>query len=213
MAILKLFGKEISVSTTSDHETESNNTNQASSSSSDHTYQRRPSDEKNDRASKKRKPESDKGKVRESYPQVPTISLSSEFLRIIGDGVESVFLYRKKLEKTDVEKHQDKLLVTKKENLMDEFLTKEECQTLMMRREGGLTSKIDVVGVDKTGRELEMLISRWGADKVMKIVLNRNWYRMVEANGAKAGHWVDLWGYRRRVDGNNKICVAFNFSS
>ncbi|KAL3650601.1 hypothetical protein CASFOL_007004 [Castilleja foliolosa] len=209
MAILKLFGKQISVATSSDDEVESNNTN-LQASSSDHTPPS--SHNTNNGPSKKRKSRSDKGKVREIYPQPTTVNLPYEFQRIIGDGVPSVFLYRKKLEKTDVDKHQDKLLVTKKEKLMDEFLTNEECQTLMMRREGGATPKIDVVGVDKTGRELEMLISRWGSTdyKVMKIVLNRNWYRMVEANGAKAGHWVDLWGYRRGVD--RKICIAVNFN-
>lgn len=113
-------------------------------------------------------------------------------------GEQPVFLYRKKLEESDVKESQNRVLVTRRERLM-EFLSVEEAAAADGGRRG-----LRIVGVDGGGNVYEKLkVSRWG--KVT--VINSDWGRVVAANHGKRGDVVEIWGYRE----SGRACLAFNF--
>ncbi|KAH6829787.1 hypothetical protein C2S53_010744 [Perilla frutescens var. hirtella] len=116
------------------------------------------------------------------------------------DGNRPTFLYRKRLEESDVRRGHNRLFVTRRERMMG-FLREEEAAAV----DGG-GRRLKIVGVDGGGRVYEELgLTKWESLKVT--VINSDWRKMVEENKAEKGDVVEIWGYRER----EKPCFAFNF--
>ncbi|KAL6566232.1 hypothetical protein OROGR_001847 [Orobanche gracilis] len=123
------------------------------------------------------------------------------------NGNQPVFLYMKKLEESDVRKDQNRLFVNEREKLV-EFLTEEERISAFEKKDEEITKPegIDLIGIDRMGREYKLHLTKWGS--LDKPVFNKEWYKIVDANGAKRGDCVHLWGYRK--DDKFRLVVDFH---
>ncbi|KAL6566234.1 hypothetical protein OROGR_001849 [Orobanche gracilis] len=128
-------------------------------------------------------------------------------VQLIGTSIRPVFLYMKKLEESDVRKDQNRLFVNEREKLV-EFLTEEERISAFEKKDEEITKPegIDLIGIDRMGREYKLHLTKWGS--LDKPVFNKEWYKIVDANGAKRGDCVHLWGYRK--DDKFRLVVDFH---
>ncbi|KAL6570449.1 hypothetical protein OROMI_014963 [Orobanche minor] len=140
-----------------------------------------------------------------SHPE--PITPPPELVQFIGSLIRPVFLYMKKLEESDVRKDQNRLFVNEREKLV-EFLTEEERISAFGKKDEKITKPegIDLIGIDRMGREYKLHLTKWGS--LDKLVFNKEWYKIVDANGAKRGDCVHLWGYRK--DENFRLVVEFH---
>ncbi|KAL3615826.1 hypothetical protein CASFOL_040120 [Castilleja foliolosa] len=164
---------------------------QASSSSSSSTGKKRMREQKDNNHVKKERAK--RSRVDE-YPE--PANPPPELVERIGPTGRPIFLYRKQLVGSDILKDQNRLYFNNTEKLMG-FLTEEEGEQVK-------NGKLGFVGIDRMGREYELSCTRWGR----VTIINKDWSKMIAANGARAEHWVDIWGYRC-VDG--KFRLAFDF--
>ncbi|EYU26807.1 hypothetical protein MIMGU_mgv1a023506mg, partial [Erythranthe guttata] len=119
------------------------------------------------------------------------------------DGSKPVFLYKKKLEVSDVRDRLNRLFISGcKANLMG-FLTEEERTAVDADDRKGL----EFVGIDKNGKFYNLHLVRWSSVKIT--VINKEWMKIIRANDAHEGDSVELWGYRR--NNNNEFCLVLNF--
>ncbi|KAL6505918.1 hypothetical protein OROHE_023297 [Orobanche hederae] len=130
-----------------------------------------------------------------------------ELVQLTGSLIRPVFLYMKKLEDSDVRKDQNRLFVNEREKLAG-FLTEEERISAFGKKDEKITKPegIDLVGIDRMGREYKLHLTKWGS--LDKPVFNKEWYKIVDANGAKRGDCVHLWGYRK--DDKFRLVVEFH---
>ncbi|KAK4421735.1 hypothetical protein Salat_2124100 [Sesamum alatum] len=139
----------------------------------------------------------------EPEPPIPSLEEIPRLLEIIQstNGTNPVFLYRKRLENSDIQPHQNRLFLTRCEKLM-EFLTEEERNAVNGRKEG-----IEVFAVDSHDKQelYKLHLVRWPSLKM--IVINSDWKKIVDNNRPRAGDWVEIWGYRR----NGQLHFAVNF--
>ncbi|KAL3615850.1 hypothetical protein CASFOL_040144 [Castilleja foliolosa] len=119
-----------------------------------------------------------------------------ELVERIGPTGRPIFLYRKQLVGSDILKDQNRLYFNNTEKLMG-FLTEEEGEQVK-------NGKLGFVGIDRMGRVYELSCTRWGR----VTIINKDWSKMVASNGARAEHWVDIWGYRCE---DGKFRLAFDF--
>ncbi|KAI3469778.1 hypothetical protein Pfo_026441 [Paulownia fortunei] len=110
-----------------------------------------------------------------------------------------VFLYRKRLEQSDVRPDQNRLFVTGSEKPM-EFLTKEEMSVVIDTNEG-----LDFFVIDKHVKFYKLHLGKWTSLKM--VILNKEWKKLVLNNNIHKGDYVDLWGYRW----NSQLCLSVNF--
>ncbi|KAL1544595.1 B3 domain-containing protein-like protein [Salvia divinorum] len=130
---------------------------------------------------------------------VPTHGLLLAIESRGGSRQPPVFLFKKKLEKSDIGTHHNRLMVTMREKVM-EFLTKEEAAAV---EDGGL----GIVGVDDIGNVYhELMLKKW-ASLDMMVVNSRDWNKLVSNNKPIKGDVLEVWGYRE----NHKPCFAFYF--
>ncbi|KAL6543940.1 hypothetical protein OROGR_010437 [Orobanche gracilis] len=140
-----------------------------------------------------------------SHPE--PITPQPEVVQLIGPLIRPVFLYMKKLEESDIRKDQNRLFVNEREKLV-EFLTEEERISAFGKKDEKITKPegVDLIGMDRMGREYKVHLTKWGS--LDKLVFNKEWYKIVDANGAKRGDWVHLWGYRK--DDKFRLVVEFH---
>ncbi|KAL6586492.1 hypothetical protein OROMI_001480 [Orobanche minor] len=146
--------------------------------------------------------------VVQSHPE--PITPPPELVQIIGPlmmDLNPVFLYMKKLEEWDVRKDQNRLFVNKREKLL-EFLTEEERISAFGREDHEKPEGIHLIGIDIMGREYKLHLTKWGS--LDKPIFNKEWYKLVDANGAKKGDCVHLWGYRHKDDHKFRLAVEFH---
>ncbi|KAL7120773.1 hypothetical protein ACP275_02G143100 [Erythranthe tilingii] len=119
------------------------------------------------------------------------------------NGSKPVFLYKKKLEVSDVRDRLNRLFISgSKVNLMG-FLTDEERTAVDADDRKGL----EFVGIDKNGEFYNLRLVKWSSIKIT--VINKEWMKIIRANNAHEGDSVELWGYRR--NNNNEFCLVLNF--
>ncbi|KAL7120772.1 hypothetical protein ACP275_02G143000 [Erythranthe tilingii] len=119
------------------------------------------------------------------------------------NGSKPVFLYKKKLEVSDVRDRLNRLFISGcKANLMG-FLTDEERTAVDADDRKGL----EFVGIDKNGEFYNLRLVKWSSVKIT--VINKEWMKIIRANDAHEGDSVELWGYRR--NNNNEFCLVLNF--
>ncbi|KAL0389855.1 UNVERIFIED_CONTAM: hypothetical protein Scaly_0342600 [Sesamum calycinum] len=157
-------------------------------------------------AAEERKGKSVKRKRSADEELEPAIPLLEEIPRLLetiqtSNGTNPVFLYRKRLQHSDVRADQNRLFLTRCEKLM-EFLTEEERNTATGRKEG-----LEIFAVDSHEREssYKLHLAKWPSLTMM--VINSDWKKMVKKSNASAGDWVEIWGYRR----NGQLRFAVNF--
>ncbi|XP_012849605.1 PREDICTED: uncharacterized protein LOC105969398 [Erythranthe guttata] len=117
------------------------------------------------------------------------------------NGSKPVFLYHKKLETSDVWDHLNRLNINTPEILMS-LLRDEERIAVTETRIG-----VQCIGIDKGGRSFNLHLGKWPS--LQMIVINKQWGRIVNANNAVKGDWVEIWGYR--VNGSDELRLAINF--
>ncbi|KAL8062122.1 hypothetical protein ABFX02_02G125400 [Erythranthe guttata] len=117
------------------------------------------------------------------------------------NGSKPVFLYHKKLETSDVSDHLNRLSINTPEILMS-LLRDEERIAVTETRIG-----VQCIGIDKTGRSFNLHLGKWPS--LQMIVINKQWGRIVNANNAVKGDWVEIWGYR--VNGSDELRLVINF--
>ncbi|CAA0807482.1 Unknown protein [Striga hermonthica] len=141
----------------------------------------------------------------EDGPYAP--QLPPELLQKTGPGL--VFLFKKKLEKSDVRENMNRLFVTAKgtEKMKEGFMTEEEKRAIWPDEEG--PAGIEFTGLDKAGREYKLGITIWRS--LGMTAIKTEWFKMVEANEAKAGDWVDVWGCR--IPGQQGFRLVFIFTA
>ncbi|XP_057809180.1 uncharacterized protein LOC131023651 [Salvia miltiorrhiza] len=119
----------------------------------------------------------------------------------LQSGSVPEFLYRKRLEKCDVSRHHNRLLVTGSERLIG-FLREEEAAAVLDG--SGLT----LVGVDGGGNVYDNLaMKKWAS--LNTVVINSGWKEVVAKNNAQKGDVVEIWGYRSTENANS--CLGFQF--
>ncbi|KAL6586415.1 hypothetical protein OROMI_001403 [Orobanche minor] len=186
--------------------------------SSDHTTittitdhcsgKKRTSPNRKQKINNKRRQTSNSKAVVQSHPE--PITPPPELVQIIGPlmmDLNPVFLYMKKLEEWDVRKDQNRLFVNKREKLL-EFLTEEERISAFGREDHEKPEGIHLIGIDIMGREYKLHLTKWGS--LDKPVFNKEWYKLVDANGVKKGDCVHLWGYRHKDDHKFRLAVEFH---
>ncbi|KAL8062143.1 hypothetical protein ABFX02_02G127300 [Erythranthe guttata] len=117
------------------------------------------------------------------------------------NGSKPVFLYHKKLETSDVWDHLNRLNINTPEILMS-LLRDEERIAVTETRIG-----VQCIGIDKGGRSFNLHLGKWPS--LQMIVINKQWGRIVNANNAVKGDWVEIWGYR--VNGSDELRLVINF--
>ncbi|GER43281.1 B3 domain-containing protein [Striga asiatica] len=140
-----------------------------------------------------------------TIPEPHTRLLPPEILNKTGPGL--VFLFKKKLQVSDVTGDQNRLFVTAGmiERMKEEFMTEDERWAVWDR--AGLGIKLS--GVDNRGNEYKLGLATWWS--LGMTVIKSGWNRMVKGNEVKAGDWVDVWGCRS--PGREGFRLAFNFSA
>ncbi|KAL6568835.1 hypothetical protein OROHE_003576 [Orobanche hederae] len=140
-----------------------------------------------------------------SHPE--PITPPPEVVQLIGSLIRPVFLYMKKLEESDVRKDQNRLFINEREKLV-EFLTEEERISAFGKKDEKIRKPegVGLIGIDRMGREYKLQLIKWGS--LDKLVFNKEWYKIVDANGAKRGDCVHLWGYRK--DDKFRLVVQFH---
>ncbi|XP_047979287.1 B3 domain-containing protein At2g31720-like [Salvia hispanica] len=131
---------------------------------------------------------------------VPTVGLLRGIESRGGIG-KPVLLFKKKLEKSDVGAHHNRLMVTRRERVM-EFLTEEEAAAV--ESGGGL----GFVGVDDIGNVYHELVLKKWASMDMVVVNSVGWKKVVSNNKGIKGDVLEIWGFRDR---NHRPCFAFYF--
>ncbi|KAL6494260.1 hypothetical protein OROGR_031060 [Orobanche gracilis] len=162
----------------------------------------------NNNNNKRRRTSSNKALQVQSHPE--PITPPSELVQMIEPFMISrhpVFLYMKKLEEWDVRQDQNRLFVNKREKLV-EFLTEKERISAFGRKDHEKPEGIHLIGIDRMGKEYKLHLTKWGS--LDKPVFNKEWYKLVDANGAKRGDCVHLWGYRRKDDNKFRLAVEFH---
>ncbi|KAL6575951.1 hypothetical protein OROHE_000422 [Orobanche hederae] len=169
--------------------------------SSDHTTittinthcsgKKRTSPNRKQKINNKRRQTSNSKAVVQSHPEPITPPL--ELVQIIGNGMYV--------------KDQNRLFVNKREKLL-EFLTEEERIRAFGREDHEKPEGIHLIGIDIMGREYKLHLTKWGS--LDKPVFNKEWYKLVDANGAKKGDCVHLWGYRHKDDHKFHLAVEFH---
>ncbi|KAL7120666.1 hypothetical protein ACP275_02G135600 [Erythranthe tilingii] len=117
------------------------------------------------------------------------------------NGSKPVFLYHKKLEASDVSDHLNRLSINTPEILMS-LLRDEERIAVTETRKG-----VQCMGIDKRGRSFNLHLGKWPS--LQMIVINKQWGRIVNANKAVKGDWVEIWGYR--VNASDELRLVINF--
>ncbi|KAL7120665.1 hypothetical protein ACP275_02G135500 [Erythranthe tilingii] len=117
------------------------------------------------------------------------------------NGSKPVFLYHKKLEASDVWDHLNRLSINTPEILMS-LLRDEERIAVTETRKG-----VKCMGIDKSGRSFNLHLGKWPS--LQMIVINKQWGRIVNANNAVKGDWVEIWGYR--VNASDELRLVINF--
>ncbi|GER36931.1 hypothetical protein STAS_13306 [Striga asiatica] len=138
-------------------------------------------------------------------PHAPCVP--PEVLQKTGPGL--VFLFKKKMENSDVRENMNRLFVTAKgtAKMKEEFMTEEEKRAIWPDEEG--PAGIEFTGLDKAGKEYKLGITLWRSLRMTAI--KTEWFKMVVANEAKSGDWVDVWGCRRQ--GQEGFRLVFIFSA
>ncbi|CAA0807483.1 Unknown protein [Striga hermonthica] len=128
--------------------------------------------------------------------------------RISPNGLAR-FAREKKLEKSDVRENMNRLFVTAKgtKKMKEGFMTEEEKRAIWPDEEG--PAGIEFTGLDKAGREHKLGITIWRS--LGMTAIKTEWVKMVEANEAKAGDWVDVWGCR--TPGQQGFRLVFIFTA
>ncbi|GFQ08683.1 putative B3 domain-containing protein at5g35780 [Phtheirospermum japonicum] len=137
----------------------------------------------------------------DEYPE--PINPPPELAQRIGPTARPVFVYRKQLVEWDTQKGQNRLFINDRKKLMD-FLTEEERRAVEDDKKPG----IDLVGIDSMGREYKLHSNKWESLNIA--VLNKEWHKIVVANGAKKGDWLHLWAFRRG-DADDQLCLYVDF--
>ncbi|KAI3450860.1 hypothetical protein Pfo_007525 [Paulownia fortunei] len=160
--------------------------------------QKNVSDEKKGISVKRRR--NNGGDDQKSEP-IPSLEEIPGILQTIEshNGTRPVFLYRKRLEESDVRPDQNRLFVTRSEKLM-EFLTEDERNVVINTNEG-----LDFFAIDQQGKFYKLHLGKWTSLKML--ILNKEWKKLVLDNNMHKGDCVDIWGYRR----NDQLCLAVNF--
>ncbi|KAL0461830.1 UNVERIFIED_CONTAM: hypothetical protein Slati_0070600 [Sesamum latifolium] len=119
-----------------------------------------------------------------AIPLLEDINIPGRLLETIqlSNGTNPVFLYRKRLQHSDVRAHQNRLFLTRCEKLM-KFLTEEERNTVYGRKQG-----LEVFAVDSHGRDFyfyKLHLAKWPSLRMM--VINSDWKKMVKRNNASTG--------------------------
>ncbi|KAL7105847.1 hypothetical protein ACP275_07G071500 [Erythranthe tilingii] len=105
-----------------------------------------------------------------------------------------VFLYRKKLEVSDIRSDQNRLMVNGEDKLL-EFLTEEERKAVLIPRDQETKPRgFELTGVDQNGKLYKLCYILWGS--LNKTAINKQWNKLVSEHNAKKGDTVEIWGYR-----------------
>ncbi|GER33389.1 B3 domain-containing protein At1g20600 [Striga asiatica] len=133
----------------------------------------------------------------------PHAQLSREFLMKIGPN--PVFLFKKRLQASDVKGDQNRLFVKGegRKKIEEGFLTEEERRRVW-------DTGIELYGVVESGEEYKLQLKKWWS--LGLTVIKSGWCQMVNDNGVEAGDWVDVWG-RRSPGGGGSFRLAFNFTA
>ncbi|PIN00314.1 hypothetical protein CDL12_27186 [Handroanthus impetiginosus] len=132
---------------------------------------------------------------------IPTIEQLPQLLQVIEsqNGSQPIFLYRKKLQESDIRKDQNRLFLTKSEELM-KFLTDEERNSVYNTKEG-----LELCAVDPEANSYSLNLAQWGS--LHMLVLKSQWIKLVQKNNVETGFWAEMWGYR--CDGKVRLAVNF----
>ncbi|KAL7120586.1 hypothetical protein ACP275_02G131000 [Erythranthe tilingii] len=111
-----------------------------------------------------------------------------------------VFLYRKKLEESDVNSGLNRLMVNREEKML-EFLTEEERKDVLTPRDQEAKPRgFELTGVDQNGNLYKLCYKLWAS--LNKTAINKQWNKLISQHNAKKGDWVEIWGYRV-INNNN----------
>ncbi|KAH6813718.1 hypothetical protein C2S51_022736 [Perilla frutescens var. frutescens] len=130
---------------------------------------------------------------------VPSIEEFPQVLKAIDQeegckGSKPVFLYRKKLEDSDVRGDQNRLFLTKREKLF-EFLNAAEVAAVDETTEGVK----NIMGVDQQGKTYDKLWLKLWPSLNMTVINGADWNKLVAANNAHKGDFVLIWGFRHNA--------------
>ncbi|EYU27065.1 hypothetical protein MIMGU_mgv1a008472mg [Erythranthe guttata] len=105
-----------------------------------------------------------------------------------------VFLYRKKLEESDVNPGLNRLMVNREEKML-EFLTEEERKDVLTPRDQKEKPRgLELTGLDQNGKLYKLCYKLWAS--LNKTAINKQWNKLIAQHNAKKGDWVEVWGYR-----------------
>ncbi|KAL8062046.1 hypothetical protein ABFX02_02G121600 [Erythranthe guttata] len=105
-----------------------------------------------------------------------------------------VFLYRKKLEESDVNPGLNRLMVNREEKML-EFLTEEERKDVLTPRDQEEKPRgLELTGLDQNGKLYKLCYKLWAS--LNKTAINKQWNKLIAQHNAKKGDWVEVWGYR-----------------
>ncbi|KAH6766620.1 hypothetical protein C2S52_017603 [Perilla frutescens var. hirtella] len=140
---------------------------------------------------------------------VPSIEEFPQVLKVIDQeegckGSKPVFLYRKKLEDSDVRGDQNRLFLTKREKLF-EFLNAAEVAAVDETTEGVK----NIMGVDQQGKTYDKLWLKLWPSLNMTVINGGDWNKLVAANNAEKGDFVLIWGFRHN---HGKLGFAIIFT-
>ncbi|KAL8048507.1 hypothetical protein ABFX02_07G071400 [Erythranthe guttata] len=117
-----------------------------------------------------------------------------------------VFLYRKKLEVSDIRSDLNRLMVNREDKLL-EFLTEEEREAVLIPRDQETKPRgLKLTGVDQNGKLYKLCYILW--ESLNKTAINKQWNKLVSEHNAKKGDTVEIWGYRLNNNENEPRFVV-----
>ncbi|KAL8048505.1 hypothetical protein ABFX02_07G071200 [Erythranthe guttata] len=117
-----------------------------------------------------------------------------------------VFLYRKKLEVSDIRSDLNRLMVNREDELL-EFLTEEEREAVLIPPDQETKPRgLKLTGVDQNGKLYKLCYILW--ESLNKTAINKQWNKLVSEHNAKKGDTVEIWGYRLNNNENEPRFVV-----
>jgi len=150
----------------------------------------RSSDEGSMADAAKRRVKSKTTKKRENLSPILPIEVEIKIKELNGTDIR--YIMCKKLFASDLSEHQNRLLISLKEDKVH-ILTKTEKGTLRKKDENDKLVGLEVIVLDPSFREFTMSLRKWG-ESVYSLV--QDWKHVMSHNSFEIGQELNIWSFR-----------------
>lgn len=143
------------------------------------------------KSTKKMEPKKQDKEKLSSPPPILPIDVEIKIKELNGTDIKHIMC--KKLFASDLRDDQNRLLMSLKEDIADDFLIDTEKETLGTKDEEDKLVGIEVIVLDPSFREFTMSLRKWGKSLYSLV---QDWKKVMRQNSFEIGQKLNIWTFR-----------------